>query len=103
MKFFVPAAEDEKEASSVYDAIVKFAKETTGWEIGPERIFAIDYVHNGKRYYAEVGKVEQCTGDLVLAILKSNAYLVCTVNRGGLRGLPILVGHEEVRSVKYFE
>jgi hypothetical protein len=38
-----------------------------------------------------------------LVILESNAYLVCTENRGVMRGEPILVGHEEAVTVVDFD
>jgi len=38
----------------------------------------------------------------VLAILESNAYLICTPNRGGLRGESILVGKDEVSFIADF-
>jgi hypothetical protein len=53
--------------------------------------------------YAEVGKPETPNGELVLAILESNTYLVCTFNRGVKRGMPFLVGKDEAWEVKYFD
>jgi hypothetical protein len=66
-------------------------------------IFSIAYRHNGKEYYNEVGKVDKESGEVVIAILDSVTYLVCTPNRGVLRGAPIMVGKEEVHNVISFE
>ena len=103
MKLFIPFAEDEEQAARVYDAIRKFAEESTGWQITDRKILSLSYVHDGKEYHAEVGKPEQVTGEVVIAILESNTYLVCTPNRGVVRGIPILVGKHEVRSRVDFE
>lgn len=103
MKFFIPEAEDDKQAEDVYKGIIKFAQENLGWGIGLDRIYSIRYSHEGKEYFAKVGEVENRTRDLVLAILKSTTYLICTTNRGGLRGTPILVGSNEINKIEYFE
>jgi hypothetical protein len=108
MRFFIPHAKDTEEENKVYESIKKFAKENTAWNIGDRRIFSIDYNHDGKRYYAEVGKVENLIGEEVIAILESGysntiVYLVCTPNRGVVRGMPILVGSESVYSMVDFD
>jgi len=77
MKFFIPYAEDNKQAEEVYDIIKRFAEENLEWKISKDRIYSIGYSHNGKVYLAKVGEVENLTRDLVLAILKSNTYLIC--------------------------
>jgi len=102
MKFFVPEAENETEALSVWNATRKFAEETLGWEVSERRIFRISYRHDGKDYSVEVGKPDPRIGEVVLVILESNTYLVCTPNRGVLRGMPILVGRNEVKRTADF-
>ena len=103
MKFFIPEAENETEALSVWKATRKFAEETLGWEVSERRIFSIAYRHNGKDYYAEVGKPDPRIRELVLVILESDTYLVCTANRGVLRGMPILVGRDEAEQIRDFQ
>lgn len=103
MKFFIPKAKDEAEANDVYQAVKKFAQETLGWKITDDRIYSLRYIHNGKEYFARVGDIEGFTNATVIAILKSNTYLVCTRDRGVARGEPILVGTEEVLDIEYFE
>lgn len=105
MKFFIPpyTSDDKPELSEeVYVSIRKFAEENLKWNITERRIFSVTYRHEGKEYYAEVGKIEQRTGELICAILESITYLVCTPNRGVLRGEPVLVGKEEIRSIVDF-
>lgn len=105
MKFFIPDAESKESESSVYNAIVEFAKTQTGWEIGEKKVYRVSYRHNGKHYEAQVGEEEsrELGGEKVIAILESNTYLVCTPNRGVVRGAPCMVGLNEIISVEYFE
>lgn len=103
MKFFIPEAKNEEQAEKVYEDIKAFAVQNTGWQIEDAKIFSIHYRHNGKEYNAEVGQMEHFIGDYVIAILESNAYLICTRYRGVIKGEPILVGKHEVLSIKYFD
>jgi hypothetical protein len=102
MKFFVPTTTTPESAEQLYEAIKAFAKDTLQWQISDRKIFRIAYVHDGKAEQAEVGKRSNVNHEEVLAILESNAFLVCTPNRGGLRGGPILVGTGEVRGIEDF-
>lgn len=103
MKFFIPDTDDEEKAEKVYQSIVSFAQQTMGWNIGNRRIFRIAYRHGGKSHVAEVGRINDTNGEEVIAILESNAYLVCTPSRGVIRGMPILVGQEEAFNVTDFD
>lgn len=100
-KFFVPLAKSDAEAEEVYRSVVKFAEETTGWPIEKDRIYSLAYTHNGQRYNAVVGANEPRTGELVIAILKSTAYLICTPNRGVVEGMPILADPREAEAVLF--
>ncbi len=103
MRFFVPAVKDEAEAETVWEATKKFAEEMLGWKISERRIFSIAYRHEGKDYHVEVGKPDPRSHELVIAILESTTYLVCTPNRGVVRGIPILVGQDKVGKTIDFE
>lgn len=104
MEFFVPEAESPERAVEAWEATRKFAQDTLGWEVGDRRIFRLDYRHGGKSMVAEVGKPDPFIGEEpIMAILESNAFLVCTPNRGVLRGMPILVGIEEILKVTDFD
>jgi len=103
MKFFIPYADDERLAEKTYQAIISFAKDTMRWDVKNRKIFKISYSHNGKNHIAEVGRITDTNGEPVIAILESNAYLICTPNRGVQRGMPILVGQEEAFSVIDFD
>jgi hypothetical protein len=102
MKFFIPGINNEQEAEKAYQLIISLAKKATGWEIGNRRIFKIAYLHDGKDRVAEVVKEHGANREVVIAILESNAYLVCTPNRG-VRDLPILVGQEEALNIIDFD
>ncbi len=102
MKFFIPHSNDESEAISVYQGIKSFAETQTSWTISGRRIYSISYRHEGKKYTATVGERENRVGEEVIAILDSVTYLVCTPNRGVIRGEPILVGKAEATIVEDF-
>ena len=104
MKFFVPGYEEDQEKSAqVWESAHRFAEQTMGWAVSRRRIFKLHYVHNQKTCIDEVGGIASGNREYVIAILDSNAYLVCTATRGVRRGMPMLVGKDEVRSVVEFE
>ena len=103
MKFFVPATVDDVEAQVVWDATRRFAEDSLGWVVSERRIFSIGFQHEGKSYHAEVGKPDPHVGETVIAILESNSYLVCTQNRGVVKGMPILVGRDDQNEVTEFQ
>lgn len=94
---------DDTEAQVVWDATKRFAEDSLGWVVSDRRIFSIGYQHEGSQYHAEVGKPDPRIGEIVIAILESNSYLVCTQNRGVVRGMPILVGREQENEVTEFQ
>ncbi|RYU14845.1 hypothetical protein [Nocardioides iriomotensis] len=102
MRFFVPGAADIEQAEHLWNATRTFAQDQLAWQVTDRRIFQLNYHHEGKPFVAEVGKPDPRTGETVLVILESNAFLVCTRNRGVVRGEPILVGDEEVRTITEF-
>ena len=102
MKFFIPKAKDDAQAQEVWKSVKKFAEDTLDWEVSDRRIFSITYHKHGKDYYVEVGKSDPRNEELVIAILESVTYLVCTPNRGVLRGMPILIGQSELKDITDF-
>ena len=103
MEFFVPEASTPQQAEEVWNATRKFARETMDREIGERRIFRLRYRHDGNELVVEVGRPEPLTKEPVMVILESNPYLICTPNRGVLRGMPILAGAHAVREVVDFD
>ncbi len=103
MRFFVPEAKDDTQAQAVWEATKKFAEENLRCQVSERRIFSIAYHHHDADYYVEIGKPDPRTGELVLVILESNPYLICTPNRGVLRGVPILVGQDKVERILDFQ
>lgn len=102
MKFFLPGAKDDAEAEAVYDSIRKAAKSGIGWDSTHSRIYSISYVVDGREYMSTVGEEDPRVHELVIAILESTTYLVCTPTRGVLRGDPILVGSDVVHGCVKF-
>jgi len=105
VKFFIPFAEDEAQTEEVYNATKEFATQQTGWGVVDRRIFSLSYKHDGKRYLAEVGQIDERVNEPIIAILESDnsAYLICATNRGVLRGGPIMITKGWVTSSIDFE
>lgn len=102
VNFFIPKAKDDTQAIEVWQNVKKFAEKTLDWEVSDRRIFSIAYNKHGQEHYVEVGKPDPRNGELVIAILDSTTYLICTPNRGVLRGIPILVGGSELTKITDF-
>lgn len=102
MKFFIPNTKTSESAEQIYEAIKAFAKDNLNWNISEQRIFHIEYSEKGKYYQAEVGKKFHENNEIVFAILKSNTFLVCTLNRGVKKDIPIQIGIDEVSLIEYF-
>ncbi len=100
--FFIPGNTPAR-SEEVYAYVVSYVKAMLDCEIDPVRICAFDYTHEGQQFTAAVGEIEPRTGQLVIAILRSDAYLICTPYYGVQRGEPIRVGFSEVSGVRYFE
>lgn len=86
--FFVPFAADDAQAQKVLEATKQFNSVPNA-----EALFKISYIHNGQRLVATVGEPDPLMGEIVLIILYDEPpgpYLVCTENRGVVRGGPIL-------------
>ena len=103
MKFFVPHATDDAISEEVRGSVVAFARKTLGWEVTGRRIRRLGYRHNGQDHVAEVGELDPIENEAVILILESNAFLVCTANRGIVRGMPCLVGKDEAYQVEEFD
>lgn len=105
MKFFLPLnVEGAEEAENNLECIARFANAT----IPEPRIFRLEYKHNGREMVAEVGKpidpYYEEGNQIVIAILLSGAgYAVCLPLRGVGRGEPIMVGHDSVIRIEYFD
>jgi hypothetical protein len=104
MKFFIPIIKDEKQFESVYKSIKDFAHDSMGWTIENDRIYEIQFKDKQEYVTVTVGKRCPITNQRIYAILKShNSYLICTTNRGVIRGIPVLVGIDDIMSIKHFD
>ncbi len=106
MKFFIPFAESEAEAQREYAALKHCAAGREVESLSERKIHSLRYRHNGRKYYARVGKVHAANQELVLAILYDpprDLYLICTPTRGGWSGSPLLVGGPSVTTVADFD
>ena len=92
-EFFVPHAESAEQAEKVWKATKKFLEQDGGYRVTERRLYAVNYSHNGRKYRDVVGGLSQLAGEEVLVILEdSNVFLICTKNRGVLRGGPVMAG-----------
>src|SRR5262245_40343668 len=90
--FFVPFANETEQAERVWQDTKRFMEEQ-GHQVLDRRIYQLTYSHDGTRYHDAIGEVNRAIGERVLVILDAgNLFLVCTPNRGVIRGGPILVG-----------
>jgi hypothetical protein len=107
MKFFIPGKKNAEEAEGLYKSIKNVVAQTMGSSIGDRRIRSISFTHEGKRGRATVGEEVIYPGalpEIVLAILESTVFLICTHNRGALPGsTPILVAPHELTHSEDFE
>ena len=104
--FFIPHAEDEAQEKRVLKSVIEFVSEELGAEIDSQRIYKLEYVHEGEQLIAEVGKPHKYNDEPVIVILHDkirDLYLVCTPHRGVLGGIPIMVGSNEVSNKTLFD
>lgn len=103
MKFFMPAAADGEQAETAYQAIRKFMTDNFG-PLLETRYYAIYYTHNGGELRSRVGDPEPLTGEVVCAIFRTERdngpFLVCTPNRGVIRGHPVLASGD-ARAIRF--
>lgn len=124
-QFFIPYIEDADRAEEYWQSIKAFAEQHDS-RVSDARIAHLEYLHDGREMKATVGEPhpyghpasweytpdyvpdysDPRAGEYVVAIFECRQpgpFLVCTHNRGVVRGEPILVGAGEVRRVEYFE
>jgi hypothetical protein len=102
MKFFIPFANTDELQKHTYEAIKKWNAEQLGFSVVDRKILSISYLANSEKYTSTVGEPEARSGEIVIAILEtSGPHLICTENRGVIRGEGIMVG--DVIAVTEFE
>ena len=107
MKLFVPESTDEEDALRAWNTLATYVKEIFSWEVSARKVSRIVYGQRGEKHTLEVGEPHPANGQVVVVILDTRGasmpYLVLTQTRGVERGVPFLVGKDEVTSVKEFE
>jgi HEAT repeat protein len=107
VKFFVPPHKPgDTSSEAAYNAIKGYTVQTdpATADFDERRIYAVEYKHNGRMYSAQVGQTEERTKELIHAILGCgpDLVLICTTNRGAMKGYPIFVGKDEIISIVEF-
>jgi hypothetical protein len=101
-KFFIPGSAPNR-TEEMYAWIVRYVKAMMDCEVDPVRIYSLAFSHEGRQLRVTIGEEEPRTRQLVIAILRSNTYLICTPYYGVRRGEPMQVSFSDVSEVQYFE
>jgi hypothetical protein len=101
-RFFVPE-NGPVQSEDLYQWIVRYVQAMLDCRIEPARIFSITYTCEGQQMVATVGETDPRTGQLIIAILRSDDYLICTPYYGVRRGEPIRVAASDAGKVEFFE
>lgn len=104
MKFFIPHAKDDSEAESVYGGFAQFVYARL--PDPSKRIWKLTWEHNKMKMSCEVGSplpaYYQTGNEPVRAIFDcGDLYKICTPNRGGIRGEPVLAGKDWSRARQF--
>jgi len=109
MKFFIPFADDDAEAETIYADIRRFVIKMTHAELSEKRFHGLliheDYTRDDRQ---EIRVGMECfhNNELVIAILwdhKSQIYMVCTPSRGISKDRPIIFKKKMVLEAYQFD
>ncbi len=107
MKLLLPGSTNEQDALRAWNTLAIYVKDTFSWEVSTRKIFRLVYGQQGEEHTLDVGAPHPANGQVVVVILEtreaSMPYLVLTQTRGVDRGVPFLVGKDEVESITEFE
>jgi hypothetical protein len=103
-KFFIPMAETSEQAERVYEATRRHISAPAQHS----KIYALSWQHNGQAMTCRVGEplpsYYRTGDDVVVAIFDAgNLYMICTAERGVLRGSPVLAGKDIQSHATYFD
>ncbi len=102
-QFFVPGANSYTTSEQIYGEICSQVGTGRGADIKARRVYRLAYEQDGMHYEARVGEVEPRGGEMVVAILESDVFLVCQRHRG-VEGLqPVVVDPGSVRYLEEFD
>jgi hypothetical protein len=102
-RFFIPGNSPAR-SEEIYQWLVTYVHAVLlDCQVDPIRIYSLTYRHQGQVFRATVGELDQRTGQLVVAILRADTYLICTPYYGVQRGEPLSVSLTDADEVLYFE
>jgi hypothetical protein len=103
MQFFIPHIA-KLETDTAYQGIIKELESQFRLPILDHRIFSLSYTNSKKKWYAEVGQLEEQEGRYqIVAIFESKQFIVFTHTPEGKPGPIILVDKDEVTKVENFD
>lgn len=103
MSFFIPKANSQEQAESIYNAIALHVNA----KVSNKRIARLTWEHEGKEVTASVGDLlPRCFGgenETVLAIFDcGDVFKICTPNRGAVRFDPVITPLLFVSDIQFF-
>jgi hypothetical protein len=104
MKFTIKGIKD-CDQESVYQGIAKFVQQASPTPIINKKVWSVDCEFDGKQQTLRVAD-SSILGEDVVCIFeteRNGPFLVCTVNRGVTRGMPVMIGKDKVYTVSYFD
>lgn len=103
MQFFIPHIA-KLEADAAYQGVIKALESQFRLPVLDHRIFSLSYTNSKKKWYAEVGQLEEQEGRYqIVAIFESKQFIVFTHTPEGKPGPIILVDKDEVTTVEDFD
>jgi hypothetical protein len=106
MNFNIPGLKEGEDPNKHREIIKEALQKATGWTLTNRKIFSLIYSHEGKEYSVAVGNKHPRSNEPVMLIYEfvesGGGYLICTPNRGFRTPNPMIVGNNDVVSVKDF-
>ena len=104
--FFVPHAVDREQSESVWQSVREFMR-MQGFATSERRVYSIGFTKDGVDYVETVNSTSRYFHEPVFVILEATGpsvvgFLLCSPNRGVLRGEPAMVGGQNVWDVRDF-
>lgn len=102
-RFFVPGANSYTTSEEIYEQIRSQVGAGRDAGLSDRRVYRMAYEQDGTHYEARVGEVEPRGGEMVVAILESDVFVICQRNRGKDGLQPLLVDPDSVRYIEDFD
>lgn len=104
MKLFVPLNKSLEKTETIHRELFEISKKLSPYEMIYSKIFRVDYVKDGKKHFAEVGKQtsERVDNDIVLCIFMNPMYYA-VITMGCALGKGSYMMIDDKANVTFFE